>query len=253
MMRLTLSDIAIDLAGVRILDRIDLQIEAPGLTVIMGPSGIGKTTLLRIIAGLLPPGKGRRECAARVATIFQDSRLLPWQSALDNAGFGLRASGVGMAAARTEAAAILARLGLSSPDQAKRPAALSGGMRRRVAIARALAVAPDLLLMDEPFTVLDLALRAELHSLIRGIVDERRLAAILVTHDPIEAVTLGNRIVVLGGRPGRIVADLPQARQPADAAEAYAGAAALMRHPAIAAAFAAALVAAEHRKKTLKN
>ncbi len=113
----------------------------------------------------------------------------------------------------------------------KRPRALSGGMRQRVAIARALAVAPDLLLMDEPFTSLDIGLRTDLQNLVRTIVDERKLAAILVTHDPIEAVMLADRIIVLGGRPAKKLADVPLSPRPANAAEAYAAAADLIAAP----------------------
>jgi NitT/TauT family transport system ATP-binding protein len=237
-MRLVLDHIEVQLGGARVLADIDLTIEGCGLTAIMGPSGVGKTTLLRLIAGVVPPSAGHRHCTARIATIFQDARLLPWQSALDNAGFGLRADGITRSAARREANAILKRLGFSSVDQMKHPAALSGGMRQRVAIARALAITPDLLLMDEPFTGLDMRLRTNLQNLVRAIVDERRLAAILVTHDPVEAATLADRVIVLGSRPASKVADVPLSPRASNAAEAYARAADLMRRPEIAAAFA---------------
>jgi NitT/TauT family transport system ATP-binding protein len=236
-MKLELEAIDVRLGGETILEGLDLAVAGPGLTAIMGPSGVGKTTLLRVIAGLVRPDGGQRHVEAKVAVIFQDARLLPWQSALDNAGFGLRASGMSRDLARSHAAALLERLGFSADDQMKRPRALSGGMRQRVAIARALAISPDLLLMDEPFTSLDIGLRADLQNLVRGIVDERKLAAILVTHDPIEAVTLADRIIVLGGRPAKKLADLPISARPSNAAEAYAAAADLMRRPEIAGAF----------------
>lgn len=225
------------LGGKTILQGLDLAVTGSGLIAIMGPTGIGKTTLLRVIAGLICPNAGRRRCQARIATIFQDARLLPWQSALDNAAFGLRAGGMSAALARQHASALLERLGLSPEDQVKRPHALSGGMRQRAAIARALAVEPDLLLMDEPFSGLDINLRADLQNLVRGIVDQRKLAAILVTHDPVEAVTLSDRVIVLGGRPAKKLADLPVSPRPRDSADAYAIAADLMRRPEVAAAY----------------
>lgn len=240
-MRLTLAEIGMRFGDATVLDGIDFKIAGRGLTAVMGPSGIGKTTLLRIMSGLLRPTSGQRLCEAAIATIFQEPRLLPWQSARDNAGFGLRARGIDARAARGKAQALLTRLGLSPADQLKHPQALSGGMRRRVAIARAFAVEPTLLLMDEPFTALDMALKADLQALTRTLIDERGIAAVLVTHDPIEAVALADRVVVLGGRPARKVADFPLAPCGLDAAEAYARAAELMRQPEIAAAFALAL------------
>jgi len=228
-MKLVLDRIKVRLGGAAILDDFSLAIEARGITAIMGPSGIGKTTLLRLIAGFVKPETGTRQVEAKVATIFQDARLLPWQSALDNAGFGLRAQGYSRQAARAQTAALLGKLGLSPEDQSKLPRALSGGMQRRIAIARALAVQPDLLLMDEPFTGLDMTLRDELYALVRRIVDEQHLAAILVTHDPVEAATLAERVIVLGGRPARQLADIAVPRRPHGPADAYEIATWLMR------------------------
>ncbi|MDD2704095.1 MAG: ATP-binding cassette domain-containing protein [Acidocella sp.] len=240
-MKLCLRSVTVQLAGMSILGPIDFDIAQPGLIALMGPSGIGKSTLLRVIAGLIPPSAGQRQCKGKVATVFQDARLLPWQSALDNAAFGLRADGMARQDARQVAAAHLARLGLCGDDLGKHPRALSGGMRQRVAVARALAVEPALLLLDEPFTGLDTTLRASLHEMLREIVAGQNLAAILVTHDPVEAVTLADRIVVLGGRPADIVADIPCPIRPNNVVEAYHVAAALMQRPEIARVFAAPL------------
>ncbi|MGP8231331.1 MAG: ABC transporter ATP-binding protein [Methylovirgula sp.] len=235
---LALEKAAVRLDGTLIFSGIDLEISSPGVTSIMGPSGIGKTTLLRAIAGLVPLSDGQSRCEAKIAQVFQEPRLLAWQSAVDNAGFGLRAAGLSHAAARVEAERLLDRLGLSAADRAKNPSALSGGMRQRVALARALVMAPDLLLLDEPFSNLDPPLRDDLRSLLLSIVAERGIAAIVVTHDPIEAALVADRLVVLGGRPAQKRVDLALSPRPRNMAEAYAAAAAFMRRPEIAAAFA---------------
>ncbi len=236
-MRLALENIDVQLSGTTIFSSFDLAIEGPGITVVLGRSGIGKTTLLRVVAGLLPLASGRRICDAKIATMFQDSRLLPWQSALDNAGFGLRAAGMSRDAARKEAETILQRLGLGRDDQLKRPDALSGGMRKRVAIARALAVAPNLLLLDEPFASLDPTLRTDLYRLIRALIDETGISTIIVTHDLIEAATLADRIVILGHRPAQVAGDISCSSRTKTAAEGYARAAELMQRAEIAYAF----------------
>ncbi len=238
MMRLSLEKVAVRLDGALIFTAINLEIPGPGVISIMGPSGVGKTTLLRAIAGLVPLSDGQRRCEAKIAQVFQEPRLLPWQSAVDNAGFGLRAAGFSRAAARVEAGRILDRLGLSAADRAKRPDALSGGMRQRVALARALAMAPDLLLLDEPFSNLDPPLRDELRRLLLRVVAEREITAIVVTHDPVEAAFVADRLIVLGGRPAQKAADIGLWPRPQNMAEAYAAAAAFMRRPEIAAAFA---------------
>jgi NitT/TauT family transport system ATP-binding protein len=236
-MKLALEKIDVRFRGQTIIEGLNLSIETHGITAIIGPSGIGKTTLLRVIAGLVPISAGRRQANARIATIFQDARLLPWQSAVDNAAFGLRARGMARQRAREHASGLLHQLGFSDEDQKKSPRALSGGMRQRVSIARALAIEPDLLLMDEAFTGLDVTLRANLQRLVRSIVDERKLAALLVTHDPVEAVALAERVIVLGGRPAKIYADLPLLPRPNNQAEIYAAAADLMRRREVAVAF----------------
>jgi NitT/TauT family transport system ATP-binding protein len=249
-MKLCLRAVTLQLSGQEILAPINLEITQPGLIALMGPSGIGKSLLLRIIAGLLLPTSGRRECDGNISIVFQDSRLLPWQNALSNVAFGLRAQGIDLEEVLQRARTYLAQLGFTNEDMQKHPRALSGGMRRRVAIARALATEPSLLLLDEPFTALDAARRAELYQTLKDITDKKRLVSILITHDPAEAVTLAARILVLGDRPARIVADIPCPTRPNDAAEAYRAAAALMQRPELA---AFSLPASEYRLNCIKS
>ena len=193
---------------------------APGEVVaILGPNGAGKTTLLRTLAGLLPLAGGRivldgkvlddpsartfREPAhRRVGVVFQDYRLFPHLRVIDNVAFAPRSRGVDRRAARTIAAAWLDRLGIA--DLAgQRPRRLSGGQAQRVALARALASEPALLLLDEPLAALDAQTRGEVQAELRGHVADFDGPILLVTHDPIEALLLADRILVLES--GRIV------------------------------------------------
>ena len=188
-----------------ILERIDFTLPPRRLACIVGPSGCGKSTLLGLIGGLAAPAGGDiHRAATRPAHVFQDPCLLPWRTALDNAAFGLKAEGMGRCQRRRRAAALLETLGLGEDDLGKYPHELSGGMRQRVALARALVVAPDLLLLDEPFSALDAGLRRQMQALLRQQLEAHPLTALLVTHDLAEAVRLGDRILVLTGRPARV-------------------------------------------------
>lgn len=235
---LRFDNVGLSFAATPVLDGLNLAISARELVVVLGRSGCGKTTALRIAAGLLPPTHGRLvNTFIRTACVFQQPRLMSWASAVDNAAFGLKALGVGRPERQDRAAELLLRFGLHKRDLSKPPAALSGGMAQRVAIARALAVAPQLVLMDEPFGALDAGLRREMQDMVRAEVTHAGLAVLFVTHDVTEATRLADRIVVLSPAPGRVVADLDQvpATTQAGVFEAAAG---LLRHPAVAAAFA---------------
>ncbi len=201
------------MGATRILHDVDLGVRGGEIVVLVGPSGVGKTTVLRLAAGLITATCGCVESETeRVAMVFQEPRLLPWETALDNAALPLEAAGLKRAPARQVASRWLERLALSPADRQKRPAELSGGMKARVAIARAFVGEPDLVLMDEPFANLDRTLRADLQDLIRCLVDETGVGVLFVTHDLSEAARLADRVVALSGRPARVTADFARDR-----------------------------------------
>ncbi|MGO4870287.1 MAG: ABC transporter ATP-binding protein [Roseiarcus sp.] len=242
---LSLSQIHVAFDGQAAIDGLTLTVAAGEFVVVLGASGCGKTTLLRLAARSLAPSAGRVDNRfARVAVVFQEPRLMPWADALDNAAFGLKALGWAAAPRRAKARELLLRLGLRDSDLSKRPPALSGGMRQRVALARAMAIEPDLILMDEPFSALDLGLRRQLQDLLRAEVERAGTAALFVTHDVAEAARLASRIVVLSPRPARCVADLPNAPT-RDPAAILRSAASLLQRPEIA----GALLSHEDRSK----
>ena len=206
-----------------------LGVEPGEVAVLLGPNGAGKTTVLRALAGLLPLAEGRVVLDGRllddtaqrvrvaverrpVGVVFQEYLLFPHLSVLENVAFGLRSRGMRRAPARRAAAAWLERLGLRSVDGA-RPATLSGGQQQRVALARALATDPRMLLLDEPLSALDVSVRAEVRRDLRRHLREFPGVNLLVTHDPLEAIALADRLIVLEG--GRIL----QTGSPAEVTE----------------------------------
>jgi NitT/TauT family transport system ATP-binding protein len=195
----------------------------PGETLaLIGPSGCGKSTLLNIVAGLVLPSEGSVENGfRRVACMFQQPRLLPWKSALDNIALGLKARGDSRASRGQQAAAMAQWLGLSADDMTKFPHALSGGMQSRVALGRALVLGPDLLLLDEPFSALDVGLKIELYGLLRSRVAEYRSAVLMITHDLMEAVRLADRVLMMAPGPGRLVREFVLAQPQAARSEAW--------------------------------
>ena len=236
---LTFRGVGLGFADGPVFDRLDLAIAPGRLAALLGRSGCGKTTALRLAAGLVKPDAGRVDTRfRRTAMVFQEPRLLPWASARDNAAFGLAALGVGREERRARAGELLAALGFTAADLDKRPARLSGGMQSRVAIARAVVIEPDLVLMDEPFAALDVGLRRDLQDLVRDMVDRRGIAVLFVTHDVTEAIRLADRILVLSPRPARVVLDRPQAPL-ADPAAIHAAASALFEDPAVRSALLA--------------
>jgi NitT/TauT family transport system ATP-binding protein len=193
-------------SGVRALDQVTLT-AAPGeFTCLIGASGCGKSTLLSLVAGLEKPTTGSVSVGGRVALMFQEAALFPWLSAAGNVELALRARGVGRQARKQRAAELLEAVHLGGFG-AKRPHELSGGMRQRVALARALAQDADVLLMDEPFGALDAMTRDLLHDELDRVCAGRNLTVLFVTHNVREAVRLGDRVVLLSSRPGRVIAE----------------------------------------------
>lgn len=207
--------------GAPLFDGIDLALAPGRWTCLLGPSGVGKSSLLRFAAGLLPDAEGSavddegNALQGRIALMAQQDLLLPWLSALDNTMLGARLRGE--ARPRVEAEALLARLGLGGQTHL-RPAALSGGMRQRTALARTLMENRPIVLMDEPFSGLDAITRLRLQTLAAEALAGRTV--LLVTHDPLEALRLGHRLIVMTGRPARLSPPIePPGAPPRDVAD----------------------------------
>jgi sulfonate transport system ATP-binding protein len=217
--------------GVHALDGISLEVELGEIVAVIGGSGCGKSTLLRAVAGLDRPTQGAvkidgdtiTEPHEKIGIIFQEPRLLPWLSVADNVGFGLADR------PRTERAQRVARaldrVGLSEKSGVW-PRELSGGQAQRVAIARALVPRPEVLLLDEPFSALDTFTRSDLQDHLLALWADLKPTLIHVTHDVDEAIVLGDRILVMRPRPGRIAdeieVDLPRPRDRQSAAFDFA-------------------------------
>jgi molybdate transport system ATP-binding protein len=192
---------------------VGLQIASGEVVALVGPSGAGKTTVLRALAGLLPLTTGRVVLDGRVledtatgtyvpperrnlGVVFQDALLFPHLSVLDNVGAGLRFTGASRRSARTHARAWVERIGIAELASAM-PGALSGGQAQRVALARALAIQPQVLLLDEPLSALDVTTRSDVRRELRRHLDAFGGIRLLVTHDPIDALALADRLIVL--------------------------------------------------------
>jgi putative hydroxymethylpyrimidine transport system ATP-binding protein len=192
-------------AGTPLFRGLDFTLHGGRWTCLLGPSGVGKSSLLRLIAGLVAPEAGEVACAdhapltGRLAWMAQQDNLLPWLSVLGNVTLGARLRGE--RADRAHAEAMLARVGLSR-QRDQLPATLSGGQRQRAALARTLMEDRPVVLMDEPFSALDAITRTRLQALAAMLLTGRTV--LLVTHDPLEALRLGDRIQVMAGQPARI-------------------------------------------------
>lgn len=200
--------------GTLALQATSFDVGAREFVSLLGPSGCGKSTLLRLVAGLDQATSGQLSSPALgpgtscdTAFVFQDPTLMPWASVFDNVWLPLRLAGQSRAEAEARVQQVLARVGLSDFAEAF-PAELSGGMRMRASIARALVTQPRVLLMDEPFAALDEITRQRLNADLLDWWQANALAVLFVTHSVFEAVFLSQRVLVMGARPGRIVAEM---------------------------------------------
>ena len=191
------------------LDKVSLDVRKGEFVCLLGASGCGKSTLLSLVAGLDEISGGRLDTGGRaVSLMFQEAALFPWLSVAGNVELPLRLRGVPRAQRRERAQELLEVVRLKDFGH-KRPHELSGGMRQRVALARALAQDADILLMDEPFGALDAMTRDILHDELERIWREQQLTVLFVTHNVREAVRLGDRVILLSSRPGRVIEDFP--------------------------------------------
>lgn len=195
----------------RALKDISLTVEQGEFISILGPSGCGKSTLLSLIAGLEPPSQGTIQLhapAQSVGYMFQHDMLLEWRSVFQNACLGLEVRHALNDDTKAYVKVLLNAYGLGS-FLSHKPSQLSGGMRQRVALVRTLALKPELLLLDEPYSALDYQTRLTVADEIWKILRASSKTAILVTHDISEAISLGDRVIILSRRPGRILEDIP--------------------------------------------
>lgn len=194
---------------------ISFDINRCDFVVVLGPSGCGKTTLLRLMGGLIDPDHGELSIDGTapqpgpdIGMVFQSCRLVPWMTVGQNVNFALGPMRLGKADRRERVQAVLGRVGLSR-FHAAYPHMLSGGMMQRVALARALVCKPSILLMDEPFAALDAQTRELMQTELRKLTDSHGVTTVFVTHSVDEALILGDQVVVLSPRPGRVVEQIP--------------------------------------------
>jgi NitT/TauT family transport system ATP-binding protein len=196
--------------GTVALENVNLVIQQSEFVSLVGASGCGKSTVLRIIAGLGNPSSGSVELnlkERKLAFVFQDAALMPWANVYENVYLPLKLAGVSKKDAQVQIKQAIARVGLEGFEN-NYPRQLSGGMKMRVSIARALVQKPGILLMDEPFGALDEITRSNLNTELLDLWHQHRWTVVFVTHNIYEAVYLSNRVLVMGNSPGRVVAEI---------------------------------------------
>ncbi len=205
-----------------ILKDINFTLEKGEVLSIVGPSGGGKTTLLRLCADLLDVQEGSvTNSFESSAFAFQDARLLPWKTVVDNIALGLLAKGEKKVVAIEASKKIALRFGLEEEDFEKFPKDLSGGMRQRVSFARALVTKPSLLFLDEPFSALDIGLKQELQAVLIEMIANKEVTVLFITHDLMEAIRLSDEILLLKADPGHIVKKFSYEKPQAERDDAY--------------------------------
>ena len=221
-----------------VVDGISFNVKPGEIICLTGPSGCGKTTLLKIAAGLIIPKSGIIQNNFNLTSyVFQEPRLLPWRTCLENISFGLKVNKIPVEKRRYIAFNLAKELGIAQAVN-QYPHQLSGGMQQRVALGRALAIDPDFLILDEPFSSLDIGRRRQLQDLILQLLNNRNLAILLVSHDLAEAVRLGNKIIILSASPGKVVYEWkPESGVKRDEAYIYKTVSSLLAIPQVANCF----------------
>ncbi len=233
-----------------ILRDISFSLKEGRVISVVGPSGGGKTTLLHLCAGFLDVEEGKvTNTFKKHAFAFQETRLLPWQTTLDNIAFGLKAQGMKKQQRYQLATEIALRFGLEKKDLSKFPKDLSGGMRQRVSFARALVIEPQLLFLDEPFSALDIGLKQELQQILIQLISAGRLTVFFITHDLMEAIKLSDQIIVLDVDPGRVAHTftIEKPQQERDDAYVYAETAKLLANPIIIKTFELSIASSRNK------
>jgi NitT/TauT family transport system ATP-binding protein len=200
---------------ITVLDNVSFEVPQNDFVCLLGPSGCGKTTLLRIVTGLTRPDAGTIRIDGQLverpgperSLVFQNYGLLPWRTVLGNVELGLEIRGMKRSERREICRRTIKRVGLSGFEQ-HYPHQLSGGMQQRTALARAFSKDPKILLMDEPFAAVDMQTREMLQDELLRIWNSMRTTVLFVTHSIDEAIYLGDRVIVMGAHPGRVIADL---------------------------------------------
>ncbi len=195
-----------------ILADVNLNVAQGDFVTILGQSGGGKSTLLQLLGGFISPSRGQvlfhgvplKGITPKIGMVFQENTLYPWLTVEQNIGFGFKVKGKKPTQYAAKVKDVIAKVGLTHAHDLY-PQQLSGGMKQRVSIARSIAVQPDVLLLDEPFSALDIQLRRRLQAFLASIWEDTATTMVLVTHNVEEAILLGQKLIVIGDRPGRII------------------------------------------------